>query len=563
MYIDNFNLKLIPDDDSNWTCSHTYEELEEIGGIDSEQWNSFEPLFEDEVWKSLSLCGFNNYCVSNYGRILQKEYAYSYVSKSGKIATRTQPARIVRNVLMKTGYYIVSIYKEGHIKRNISSHRIVCFMFNPLKRPSSLEQDRNEEYDIVDHLDTNRKNNIATNLIWSNYELNMRNEVSKKKMSDSKKRISQVRFKFELDNFEGTNNDNIEDYIQNESSRWFSLIDFKGEIWKPVPGFKNAYASNYGRVKKMFGNRKDDTLYIPHYTLGNHGYFIVYLDKHPYTVHRIVYMSFHNDIDKNLVIDHIDTVKTNNNINNLRQVTRFENNNNELSTKKNKKHRTPSTMKPVVLYSLVTGERLGEFGSQKQCADYLNVVSVIGSTLKKIHIVAYLYIAIFKDCEEEFMKQNLLEGIMTKRINQYGLDGKFIKTFDTSFYITDDYQKRKSIFKCCNGKSLSAYGYQWRWFEGKTDDIEDITSTIKNHMTIQNKNIAVYSWPDMVLLDVCENTTEVYNKFGILKPNALDCCNGHRKNIGSETSSDRFFTKFVDKEEQSPQLTSVHNNELF
>ena len=82
-------------------------------------------------------------------------------------------------------------------------------------------------------------------------------------------------------------------------------------------------------------------------------------------------------------------------------------------------------------------------------------------------------------------------------------------------------------------------------------------------MTRQNKNIAVYSWPDMVLLDVCENTTEVYNKFGILKPNALDCCNGHRKNIGSETSSDRFFTKFVDKEEQSPQLTSVHNNELF
>jgi hypothetical protein len=360
MYIDNTHLVLLSSDDNSWICSHSFDEIESFGGIDSEKWKSFEPLFDDEVWKSASICGYDYYYVSNYGRIYQTKYKYSYVGRSGVIVERKQPARIVRNVLSKN-YYICTLYKQNHKKAFVRIHRLVCYVFNTLNRPDNFDFIRTSNYNIVDHIDTNQKNNIATNLIWSNYLLNMNNSNSKKKMSNTKQKSKHTSQKYYFDYYEGNLNDDVSNFIPNESSRWFSLIDFKGEIWKEIPGFRNAYASNYGRIKKEYGNKKDNALCIPHYTLGNHGYFIVYLNNHPYTVHRIVYMSFHNDIDNNKVIDHIDTVRTNNNISNLRQVLQSQNTKNELSIEKNRKSRTPSTMKPVVLYSLVTGERLGEF----------------------------------------------------------------------------------------------------------------------------------------------------------------------------------------------------------
>ena len=47
--------------------------------------------------------------------------------------------------------------------------------------------------------------------------------------------------------------------------------------------------------------------------------------KYNYKNHRIVYMYFHGPIDSNLVINHIDGVKTNNNISNLELVTQEDN----------------------------------------------------------------------------------------------------------------------------------------------------------------------------------------------------------------------------------------------
>lgn len=538
------NFKIISFEDNNWKCSHSNDEIIRMGSINSEQWNSFEPLFEDEVWKSLSVIGYDNYYASNYGRIYQIEYSYTY-NKSGKTVKRTQPARIVRNILMNTGYYSVYIYNE-HNKKSLGVHRIIGYLFNPVNRPDNINFNRNEKFNIVDHIDTIKTNNIASNLRWSNFVENFRNSTTLEKMSKIKRNTHPNRSSYSFNNYEGTTNDLISDVVANKSTRWFSLIDFKDEVWKEIDGFSNCYASNYGRVKKPFAN-KENLIYIPHYTLSTHGYFVVYLNKHPYTVHRIIYSTF-NDIDENLVIDHIDTIRTNNCIDNLRQVSRAQNNRNIKSVKKNKIHRTPSTMKPVALYSLVTGEKIGDFRSQEQCAKYLNVVSVIGSTPSKIHIVAYLYIAIFKQYEEEFLEKKLLDKYITKRINQYSLDGKFIKTFDTSFYITDDYKKRKSIFKCCNGKNMSAFNYQWRWYNGSTDDIESILDKIKNHNTRHTKNIEVYSYPDMELLGTYLSSTEICNLYGLNKNYVLRCAKGEKPFIKSSDTNKSYVLKYVDRE---------------
>ena len=288
---------------------------------------------------------------------------------------------------MNNGYYNVVAY-INHIRKNLYVHRLVCYMFNYVNRPTKFEFDKAEEYNIVDHRDSVRTNNVATNLVWSNFKANMNNKNTLKKMSEAKINTKPNRVKYYFNYYEGCSEDNINDYVQNESSRWFSLIDFKDEEWKQIIGIEQiSYVSNFGRIKKCFHN-DENKMYIPHFTLNNNGYYVVYLDKHPYLVHRIVFNAFVSLCDENKIVDHIDTNRLNNCYYNLREASHFENSNNSLSIQKNKIHRDVSNKRPVVLYSLETGKRISEFSSQMECAKYLNVKSYsIGSTIEKVYII--------------------------------------------------------------------------------------------------------------------------------------------------------------------------------
>ena len=139
-------------------------------------------------------------------------------------------------------------------------------------------------------------------------------------MSESKLNTKVNRPKRYFNYFEGTTSDSFDDCIQNESSRFFSLVDFKDEVWKEIPGYRNAFVSSFGRIKKQFNNRKD-MIYIPYFTLNNNGYYCVYLERIPKLVHRIVYRTFKGEIEDNKLIDHIDTNRLNNSITNLRAVS--------------------------------------------------------------------------------------------------------------------------------------------------------------------------------------------------------------------------------------------------
>lgn len=54
----------------------------------------------------------------------------------------------------------------------------------------------------------------------------------------------------------------------------------------------------------------------------SNGYYVIKLNNKRYLEHRLIYILFKGDIDKNLMIDHIDQNKLNNNIENLRAVDR-------------------------------------------------------------------------------------------------------------------------------------------------------------------------------------------------------------------------------------------------
>lgn len=98
------------------------------------------------------------------------------------------------------------------------------------------------------------------------------------------------------------------------------------EIWRDIPLCINYQASNLGRIRNAKSNR------VLNQEITNNGYcrvavkFIHDTKHHLCLVHRLVYMAFYPDVDLSAyVVNHLDSVKTNNNINNLESCTQSEN----------------------------------------------------------------------------------------------------------------------------------------------------------------------------------------------------------------------------------------------
>lgn len=96
------------------------------------------------------------------------------------------------------------------------------------------------------------------------------------------------------------------------------------EIWKEINGYNGIYSvSNYGNVRNNIKNK------LSKCTINAGGYSVVTLTKDKkqkvYRVHRLVAEAFIPKIIGKDIINHIDGVKTNNNVNNLEWCTVKEN----------------------------------------------------------------------------------------------------------------------------------------------------------------------------------------------------------------------------------------------
>ena len=136
------------------------------------------------------------------------------------------------------------------------------------------------------------------------------------------------------------------------------------EIWKDVVGYEGFYqVSNQGRVKSLDRNIKHKNGRV-YYTKGkilktylqNGGYLIAHLNKNGKmkncTVHRLVATAFIENPEEKAEIDHINTIKTDNRVENLRWVTRSENFLNPLTRVKNseaRKGREKESLKKKVI----------------------------------------------------------------------------------------------------------------------------------------------------------------------------------------------------------------------
>lgn len=115
------------------------------------------------------------------------------------------------------------------------------------------------------------------------------------------------------------------------------------EIWKDIPDYPNYQVSNYGNVRNLhfFSHRKTKRDYgVRNLTLLKHnaGYYTVHLHKdgkmRTFLVHRLVAMCFIPNPENKPEIDHINTNRADNRVENLRWVTPQENLDNPISHKR-------------------------------------------------------------------------------------------------------------------------------------------------------------------------------------------------------------------------------------
>jgi hypothetical protein len=122
------------------------------------------------------------------------------------------------------------------------------------------------------------------------------------------------------------------------SDEWFSTETLEGEEWKDIEGYNGNYKiSSYGRVLskgRKIESDKRSSFDIQEKILKCHyynSYVKVKLNDKLISVHRLVAKAFIDNPENKSEVDHINTIKDDNRISNLRWVTSTENSNNPLS----------------------------------------------------------------------------------------------------------------------------------------------------------------------------------------------------------------------------------------
>lgn len=253
------------------------------------------------------------------------------------------------------------------------------------------------------------------------------------------------------------------------------------EIWKPVVGYEGLYeVSNLGRVRSL---RKASKTILKQRHIN--GYLVVGLFDNNYKqhlglVHRLIASAFIPNPENKPEIDHINTQRDDNRIENLRWATKIENSNNELTLQKKR---------------LLVGERSTRFGKKtseetKRKISEANKGKVRSEEMKeKIRRALsgennYMYGKHLgeetkrkmsetkkgksptrtKKLEDYWAFNRGSNHYKAKRIAQYTKDGEFVREWDCIVDACNSIKGNHSnISACLRGKRESAYNYIWKY----------------------------------------------------------------------------------------------------
>ena len=259
-----------------------------------------------------------------------KDYENYFIYDNGDVLN-ILTNKILKGSIGEHGYKYYRLSKNGK-KKMFYAHRLVAEAF--IDNPNNLP--------VVNHKNGNKLNNNIENLEWVNYSENSEHAHKEKLIKDRRK---------------------SEYYTQSLS----------GEEWKKIPAF-NYSISNLGRVK----NDSTNLLLKGSLTCG---YYKVRLSKHGHVsdmmINHLVYCTFNNldKIPNGYVIDHINGIKTDDRLENLRLITLSENVKAALY-----ETQTNSSCRKVLQMTL-NDQPIQEFASCSEAARQLNLDS---STISKV-----------------------------------------------------------------------------------------------------------------------------------------------------------------------------------
>lgn len=276
-----------------------------------------------EVWKSTDSLGYPDYCISNYGRILNMRLEKFVEGGYDE----------------KRGCYVFLTNEQGK-GSSIKTNKLVASLFVP-KEKNGLR---------ITHKDGDNKNIRADNLEWKSCrEISLASRNRKYKgnpiyqLDDNKDIIKRWKNRDEAANAFKTQNRNITAAIMAKHKccgyywEYCHKIDKEDEnlVWKKVKieRYESLFVSNKGDIKSKNGRPRKPTE-------SNLGYFKVrltsksdeYKQKH-IEVHRLVALGFLGEPENDKIeVNHIDGNKGNNTIDNLEYVTPSQNTQHSINT---------------------------------------------------------------------------------------------------------------------------------------------------------------------------------------------------------------------------------------
>lgn len=151
-----------------------------------------------EIWKRIE--EFNNYEVSNYGRVRRVRCCIVY----GNGIVTNYKEKILKQEVNRVNYLRVT-FSQNNIQKRFQVHRLVAkyFIENPENKP------------CVNHIDGNGMNNNLSNLEWCTYSENERHSYDVLGKVNANRKLTESQIKDILDNCIKGNTRNVSMYPGN------------------------------------------------------------------------------------------------------------------------------------------------------------------------------------------------------------------------------------------------------------------------------------------------------------------------------------------------------------
>lgn len=241
------------------------------------------------------------------------------------------------------------------------------------------------------------------------------------------------------------------------------------EVWKDVVGYEGLFSvSNFGnirnektgRVLKLYKNKRGYCLVSLYHKRNN---------RKTYRVHRLVAEAFIPNPNNYPYINHKDENPSNNRVDNLEWCTpqynatyghAHEKHMKTILDKYGKYH-----LKKTVLQYTLDGVFVKEYDSITEASEESGIpMNNISACCRNVNTQAKGFIFVFKGDEERAMRGTLNRPYRRKEVNQFDLNGNFIRTWESASAAAKAVGVAStSIINCALGKRKSSRGFLWKY----------------------------------------------------------------------------------------------------